>query len=140
MRRREILTGLLAASVASAARAAGSGKVYRIAVASQSTPVAGMVGAWSPLFSELRRLGYVEGDNLIVLRFSAEGDTTRFDSVVREVISASPDLIITGNNPFVLRFKALVQSIPIVAFMGDPVAFGIVGNLAHPGQHNGRQL
>jgi putative ABC transport system substrate-binding protein len=41
-------------------------------------------------------------------------------------------VIITGNVSLVLRFKALVQSISIVAMMGDPIAFGIVASLARP--------
>ena len=68
MRRRDFLFGLLAASAASAAQAAGSGKIFRIAVAAQQIPVVEIDGIWKPFFSELRRLGYVEGDNLVVLR------------------------------------------------------------------------
>jgi putative tryptophan/tyrosine transport system substrate-binding protein len=67
------------------------------------------------------------------LRFSAGGDPARYDSIIGEVISAAPDVVITGNNPLVLRFKALMKSTPIVALMGDPVACGIVRSLAHPG-------
>jgi putative ABC transport system substrate-binding protein len=87
---------------------------------------------YGPFFKELRRLGYVEGKNLAVLRFSAEGDTALYDPMVRDVVSASPDVVFTANNPLVLRFKALVHSIPVVALMGDPLAFGIVASLARP--------
>jgi putative ABC transport system substrate-binding protein len=52
--------------------------------------------------------------------------------MVRDVVSASPDVVFTANNPLVLRFKALVHSIPVVALMGDPLAFGIVASLARP--------
>ncbi len=48
-------------------------------------------------------------------------------------MSAAPDVIITGNVSLVLRFKALVQSIPIDALMADPIANGIVTSLARPG-------
>jgi putative ABC transport system substrate-binding protein len=80
----------------------------------------------------LRRLGYVEGKNLVILRYSAEGDTARYDPIVRDVVSASPDMVFTANNPLVLRFKALMHSIPVVALMGDPLAFGVVVSLARP--------
>ena len=70
---------------------------------------------------------------LIVLRFSAGGDAGRYDSIIGEVISAAPDIVVTANNPVVLRFKTLTKSTPIVALMGDPVAWGIVRSLAHPG-------
>jgi putative ABC transport system substrate-binding protein len=87
---------------------------------------------YGALFKEFRRLGYVEGKNLVVLRFSAGGDPARYDPIIREVVSASPDVVITANNPLVLRFKALVHSIPVLALMGDPLAFGIVDSLARP--------
>jgi putative ABC transport system substrate-binding protein len=134
-RRRELLTGLVGALAASTVRARAAGKTYRLAVMGGSQPTSEMseTGFYGTLFKELRRLGYIEGENLIVLRFSAEGDPARYDSIIGEVISAAPDVVITGNNPLVLRFKALTKSAPIVALMGDPVAWGIVGSLAHPG-------
>jgi ABC transporter substrate binding protein len=136
MRRRELLTGLVGALAASTVRARAAGKTYRLAVMGGSQPTSEMseTGFYGTLFKELRRLGYIEGENLIVLRFSAEGDPARYDSIIGEVISAAPDVVITGNNPLVLRFKALTKSTPIVALMGDPVAWGIVRSLAHPGR------
>jgi putative tryptophan/tyrosine transport system substrate-binding protein len=134
MRRRDLLAGLLA-TTAGAVRAAEPDKVYRIAMVSPSRAVSDMSETsldYGALFRELRRLGYVEGQNLVVLRFSAAGDTARYDPIIREVVSASPDVIITANNPLVLRFKALVHSIPVVAMMGDPIAFGVVTSLARP--------
>jgi putative ABC transport system substrate-binding protein len=90
-------------------------------------------GLYKSLFVELRRLGYVEGQNLIVLRFSAKGDPALYDKTVVAAINSSPDVIlVTGAAPFLLRIKALVHSIPVVATMADPVAFGVVSNLARP--------
>jgi len=138
MRRRQFI-GLVGGAAAAAwplmARAQKPGKVYRIAIASASSSVSDMSDThpvWGNLFKELRRLGYVDGKNLVVLRFSAEADTARFDLMIREVVSASPDVIITSNNSLVLRFKALVHSIPVVAYMDDPLAHGIVTSLARP--------
>jgi len=52
-------------------------KVHRIAIVSASEPVADMTEARDPflraLFSELRRLGYTEGQNLVVERWSGAG-------------------------------------------------------------------
>jgi putative ABC transport system substrate-binding protein len=134
MRRRDLLAGLLA-TAASAVRAAEPDKVYRIAFVSPSRPVSDMTETqplFGAFFKELRRLGYVEGKNLVLLRFSAEGDTARYDPMIHDVMSASPDVIITANTPLVLRFKALVHSIPVVAMMGDPIAFGVVTSVARP--------
>jgi putative ABC transport system substrate-binding protein len=90
-------------------------------------------GTYKPLFAELRRLGYVEGQNLVVERFSARGDASRYDTIIRDAVSSSPDVIlITGTDELVVRVKAAVHSIPVVATMSDPIAFGTVGNLARP--------
>jgi putative ABC transport system substrate-binding protein len=129
------LLGGAAASWPLAARAQQPERVYRIAIASASSSVSDMSEThpvWGPSFKELRRLGYVEGKNAVLLRFSAGADVTRFDAMVRDVVTSSPDVIITSNNTLVLRFKALVHSIPVVAFMDDPLTNGIVTSLARP--------
>ncbi|MCP3462641.1 ABC transporter substrate-binding protein [Bradyrhizobium sp. CCGUVB23] len=132
MRRRDLLAGLLATTTASALRAAESNKVYRLAIVSTVADLSES-GLYKPLFVELRRLGYVEGENLVVLRFSAREDTSRYDTTVRDAVSSSPDLIfVTGTSHLLLRVKALVRSIPVVGGMNDPVALGIVSNLARP--------
>ena len=137
MKRREFITlvGGAAAAWPIAVCAQQPDKVYRIALASPSRPVSDLNEThplYGTLLKELRRLGYAEGKNLVVLRFSAEGDTARYDPMVRDVVSASPDVVFTANNPLVLRFKELVHSIPVVALMGDPLASGIVNSLARP--------
>jgi putative ABC transport system substrate-binding protein len=91
-------------------------------------------GAPGPRFSiELRRLGYVEGRNLIIERYSAEGHHERYGDIVREIVSRNPDLIVTGTNPVVSAFRAATSTIPIVAFMVDPLEAGLVTNMARPG-------
>ena len=137
MRRRQFLRAIAGgiAPLQLTAWAQQPDKVYRIAFVSPTRPVSEMTEInpdYGVFFKELRRLGYVEGKNLVALRFSAEGDAARYDSTIRDVVSASPDVIFTANNPLVLRFKALVHSIPVVAMMGDPLAHGIVTSLARP--------
>jgi putative ABC transport system substrate-binding protein len=133
MRRRDLLAGLLATTTVSGLRAAEPPKVYRLAFVSSVADLS-ETGLYNSLFVELRRLGYVEGQNLVVLRCSVQGgDFSHYDTAVREAINSSPDVIlVTGTNHLVLRVKALVQSIPVVASMSDPVPFGIVSNLARP--------
>jgi hypothetical protein len=45
-------------------------------------------------FGELRRLGYVEGKNLIIGWYSAEGRIERYPEVVLEVIRWNPHVIV----------------------------------------------
>src|SRR5262245_25519659 len=84
------------------------------------------------LFQELRRLSYVEGRNLVVERYSAEGRGERFPELAREVVRTKPDLIFATSNPLVVSFKAVTDAIPVLGFMADPVANGIVASLARP--------
>jgi len=89
--------------------------------------------AWRAFFAELRRLGRVEGENLIIERYSAEGHHERYADMAREIVSHSPDLIVTGTNPVVTTFAAATRTIPIVAFMLDPLKAGLVTSLSRPG-------
>ena len=89
--------------------------------------------AWRAFFSELRRLGYVEGGNVSIERYSAEGDHSRYATVAQEIVARSPDLIVTGTNPVVTVFRRATIAIPIVAFMIDPLKAGLVTSLARPG-------
>src|SRR5438270_2165946 len=50
-----------------------------------------------------------------------------------EIVASSPDLIVTGTNPVVIAFSAATSTLPIVAFMLDPLKAGLVTNLAKPG-------
>ncbi|WP_167561223.1 ABC transporter substrate-binding protein [Bradyrhizobium sp. AS23.2] len=89
---------------------------------------------WVRRFHEtLRRLGNIEGQNLVIERFSAEGRTDRFASVVADVIGRKPDVIVTNFNDLVKIFVATTKTTPIVALVGDPLTGGLVTNLARPG-------
>jgi putative ABC transport system substrate-binding protein len=79
-------------------------------------------------FHELRRSGYIEGRNLIVERYSVERPTVE---LAREVLRSKPDVIFSLG-PWTAFLKTLT-TIPIVAFLGDPVGHGLVVSLAHPG-------
>jgi len=84
-------------------------------------------------FKTLRGLGEVEGQNLIVERFSAQGDAGRFTTIAEAVVRRHPDVIVVNYNFLVDAFKAETTTIPIVAIVGDPVKSGLVASLARPG-------
>jgi putative tryptophan/tyrosine transport system substrate-binding protein len=89
--------------------------------------------AWRAFFGELRRLGYVEGENLIIERYSAEGHHERYADLAREIVARNPDVIVTGTNPVVTAFEATTSTIPVVAFMIDPLQARLVTSLSRPG-------
>jgi putative ABC transport system substrate-binding protein len=85
------------------------------------------------LFGELRRLGYIEGQNLIVERYSGEGKTAHYAELASEVVRQQPDVILTNASRMVRNFKAATTTIPIVGIIADPVAYGLVDSFARPG-------
>lgn len=85
------------------------------------------------VYQTLRELGDVEGQNLIVERFSAEGRYEQFASLAADVVSRKPDVIILNFNDLAKRFTTATSTIPLVAITGDPIAAGLLTNLAHPG-------
>jgi putative tryptophan/tyrosine transport system substrate-binding protein len=82
---------------------------------------------------ELKRLGYVEGQNLIIERYTAEGHKDRYGDLAREIVGTRPDVIWALGTLLTREFKAATSTIPVVAFTGDPVRFGFISSLAHPG-------
>lgn len=135
---RVALAALIALSTARPiAEAQPTGRVFRIALVSTSGPVAAMSEEHSPtykaFFSELRRLRYVEGQNLVVDRRSAEGRTEHYADLAREVVESNPDVICTFSGRMIRAFKVATTTIPIVGITGDPVADGLVASLSRPG-------
>src|SRR5438132_2752418 len=120
------------------ARAQQPATQHRVAIFHPAIPTTlltetGGGSAWRAFFAELRRLGYLEGGNLIVERYSAEGHHERYADLAREIVIRNPDLIVTGTNPVVIAFTAATSTIPVVAFMLDPLKAGLVTSLARPG-------
>jgi putative ABC transport system substrate-binding protein len=121
------------------AQAQQTGKVYRIAFANPVVPVADInqasKGSFAipAIFEELTRLGYVEGRNILIDRYSGEGRAGQYPDLARQIVSRKPDLIIAMGNFLVLNVKGATSTIPIVGTFADPVGTGIVPSLARPG-------
>jgi putative ABC transport system substrate-binding protein len=135
MRRREIL-GLIGSATAwpFAARAQQPATKKRLAIVVLGKVEDARIGrdpAPTIFFEELQRLGYVEGENLIVDRWQLQ--MGRREEIAREVVDTKPDVIACSGWPMTLSLKAATTTIPIVANTGDPIPFGIVSNLARPG-------
>ena len=84
------------------------------------------------LFTELRRLGHVVGDNLTIERYGRENNTAGPAALVSEVVRIKPDVVYVVGFGAAL-FKRETSTIPIVALVGDPLAQGLITNLARPG-------
>jgi putative tryptophan/tyrosine transport system substrate-binding protein len=124
---------VLAASLAANAQQAG--RVYRLGIlflsaAAPSDPPA----LWNQLPTALRELGYLEGQNLVVERRSAEGKVDRLPGLARELVQLRVDVIVAASPAAIRAAKDATTTIPIVMFGSiDPVATGLVASLARPG-------
>jgi putative ABC transport system substrate-binding protein len=137
VRRRGFIAGLVVATVTGHARAQQTTKVNRIAIVHPSDSVAdltetGGLRHYRALFEELRRMGYIEGQNLLIDRYSGEGRAENYPELAHKVVGLNPRLIVAVGR-LVRDIKAATTTIPIVAISADPVANGLVSNLARPG-------
>ena len=139
MQRREFITllGGAAATWPLVARAQQPAKMPRIALVISAGKVSTISVSDNPafrvFFEELSRLGYVEGQNLGVERYSGEGRTERYPELARDVVNTHPDLILTVGGRLSLDFKMATTTIPIVTMVIDPIAMGLVASIARPG-------
>jgi len=142
MRRREFITLLGGAVVAwpLAGRAQQTGKVYRVGLIITTSPVSEMVGPdpIHPLVRTfvhtLRALGYVEGQNLVLERRSAEGKFERFGEIAADLIRHGIDVIVVSSILVAKEMIRVTNTVPIVMASNiDPVGAGVVTNLARPG-------
>src|SRR5687767_8127276 len=84
-------------------------KLHRVALILTTTPISEMAGSEpvhpgiKAFLRELRALGYIEGQNILVERRSAEGHFDRFPSIVRELISLKTDVIVSAGGDSHIR-------------------------------------
>ncbi len=138
MRRREFIAlGGAAAVWTLAAASAAQQSVHRLAFVHSGISTDKLTERAGPfwvrrVYQTLRLLGDVEGKNLIVERFSAEGRSERFASLAEDVVHHNPDVIILNFNDLARAFLNATSRIPLVVITGDPIAAGLLTNLARP--------
>jgi putative ABC transport system substrate-binding protein len=112
-------------------RAQQAGKVYRIGIL-ETISAAQNAANLDALRKGLRKLGYVEAQNLVIEYRSAEGHAERFPDMAAELVRLKVDLIVTRGTPAVQAAKNASGAIPVVmAAMGAP--FLVVDSLSQPG-------
>ena len=128
--------GLLLGTAVGTVRAQERGKQRRIAIVIPAGPIALISETgdpfWGAILLELRRLGDVEGENLTVDRYSAEGRTAGLADLTREVVNRNPDVIVAAS-AITQAARAANATIPIVWVGADPIRAGLVTSLARPG-------
>ena len=134
MRRREFIAGLAGATLPLAARAQQPERMRRIGVlmgyADTDTAAQAQVVA---LRQELQKLGWEEGRNIrIDVRFPGS-DAGRVRTTLMELMSLTPDVLVSNTNLVTAAVQAEVRTIPVIFLtVADPVGSGFVSNETRP--------
>jgi len=130
MRRRDFIALVGAnAALPFAAMAQEPGRTYRLGWLSPFIRGASFNVA---CFTELRRRGFIEGQNLTI---DFRAFTTHLDLIsqyVAELVTAKPDVIYAGGGVAARAVQQATKSIPIVAVADDMVKEGLVESIARP--------
>jgi ABC-type uncharacterized transport system substrate-binding protein len=133
--RREFITLLGGAAVAwplAASAQQPAGKVKQIGFLGV-TSLAETSPRVDALRTGLRRLGYEEGENIVIHYRWAEGRFEHLPELAAELVKLKVDVISTQSTPGAMAAKQATSTIPIVMIAGDPVAAGLVASLVRPG-------
>jgi putative ABC transport system substrate-binding protein len=128
-----VLCALLHALCSSPAAQQQTGKVARIGFLDGST-ASGSAVLWAAFRQELRKLGWIEGKNIVMEYRFAEQKLERLPELAADLVRLKFDLIVVVGTPAALAAKRVTTTIPIViASGGDPVGAGLIGSLARSG-------
>lgn len=88
---------------------------------------------WGTLIVELRRLGYVEGQNIAVERWSGGGaaNAAAYRELARKIIASAPRLIVVRSRSMLIHMAGATKELPIVAVGTIPAE--LRASLARPG-------
>jgi putative tryptophan/tyrosine transport system substrate-binding protein len=125
--------GLIAAPLAADAQDAK--KMPRVGVLLAQSPAAGR--PTDALLREgLRKLGYIEGQNIAIEWRYARGKTEQFPDLAAELVRLKVDVIVAPINPAIAAAQSATSTIPIVMVLAsDPVGHGFVASLPRPGRN-----
>jgi len=136
--RRTFLAGTGAVLLAAPLVAEGqqTGKVHRIGVLSAGGTSIDPHNPNIAAFNEaLRRLGWVEGQNLVVEFLQVgDGSGARVQELARNFDHLKIEVVVGANNLSIIAARSATTTIPIVMVnVNDPVGSGFVKSLASPG-------
>ena len=108
-------------------------KVPRIGFLDSST-ASGSAVRLKAFRQELGKLGWTEGKNITIEYRFAEQNLERLPELVLDLVRRQVDLIVVAGTAPTVAAKNATTTLPIVmAYSSDPVAAGLIANLARPG-------
>jgi putative ABC transport system substrate-binding protein len=108
-------------------------KPFRIGVLLPGTPASFSLRA-NAFLDGLKELGHVDGKTIAIEWKWGQDRVETLSGLASELVRSNVDVIVTGGTFAAKALGAATATIPIVmAIIGDPVAAGLVDNLARPG-------
>jgi putative tryptophan/tyrosine transport system substrate-binding protein len=134
MKRRSFIALVGGAAVAwpLAARAQEAGRTYRVGGVTASPRNAPIIVA---MFDELRRAGFVEGQNLTIDWRTYGTNADLIPELAADLVKAHVDVIYAAGDPAIRAAQGATKTISILGITEDMVAAGLVNSLARPGGH-----
>jgi putative ABC transport system substrate-binding protein len=130
MRRRQFIALLgVSATWPFAATAQQAGRTYHLGCL---LPPPRDNPANTAFFDELRRRGFIEGQNLTVEYRAYAQHVDLIPQYATELVNARVDVIVTSGDETVRTVQQATKTIPIVAIVGDMLGSGLVNSLARP--------
>ena len=134
MRRRELIALLGGAAVFCPLSTWAQQQSLPLIAVLEGASAASTTARYDAFRAELRQLGYVEGRNCTFEYRYADGFLDRLPALAAELVRLNPSVIVSAPMPANLAVRKATSTIPIVMSNGaDPVTFGLVQSLAHPG-------
>jgi ABC-type uncharacterized transport system substrate-binding protein len=131
--RRKFLIALVGTALASplAPLAQPPARVRRIGFLWDVDTTPSLVDAFS---AGMRELGYVQGRDYVIEQRSAKGNPRLLKPLAAELLGLKVDLIVATTYPSTVAASEATREVPIVTTgVGDPVGYGLVTSLRHPG-------
>jgi putative ABC transport system substrate-binding protein len=87
-----------------------------------------------PFTEQLRKLGWIEGQNVQMEYRWDNGDAALNRTYAVELVALAPDVILSSGTENLTALQRLSPTMPIVFILvSDPLAQGFITNMAHPG-------
>jgi putative tryptophan/tyrosine transport system substrate-binding protein len=127
--RRRVITAVASVLLSRAAWAQQPGRVYRIGGMSSLPARNPPLVEW---LNELRRLGFVEGQNLTIDEVSSGLRPEQFPEAAARLVKAGVDIIYAGGDPAIRAAQQATATIPILGMTDDMLGSGLVRSMARP--------
>src|SRR5688572_13217564 len=128
-----LLVSLALLAVPLAAESQGTRKIPRVGIVAGTSPDAARQSL-DAFRRELRELGYIEGQNIIIEERWAEGRLEGFGELIADLMRSNVDVIVVSSATGARAAKSATTAMPVVfVAVTDPMGSGVVSNLARPG-------